>query len=105
MRDHASIIRSINPVDNPGETLRHSMKGKDGQPERREDSKQRLEMSCRYSNRRELRKLLNQVLEVVDPGASMSLLRAAGRTPGIDEAHAEIPEVTDVAGRDGCFPG
>ena len=34
----------------------------------------------------------------------MSPLRSGGGTPRVDEAHAEIREVADVAGGDGRFP-
>ena len=34
----------------------------------------------------------------------MSPLRSAGGTPGVDETHTEVPEVTDVARGDRCSP-
>ena len=37
-------MESINPVDNPMEVPRHSMKAQDSQPERREDPKLAVEV-------------------------------------------------------------
>ncbi len=43
--DQESIIRSINPVDNPVEMPRNSMNAHDIRTQRHEDSKHRVEVS------------------------------------------------------------
>ena len=55
-------MESINPVDNPVEVPRHSMKAQDGQPERREDPKLAVVLSCRYSNPGQLREQIGQLV-------------------------------------------
>jgi hypothetical protein len=44
------VLESINPVDNPVKLLWNDMKAQDSQPERREDSKHRVDLRREFSN-------------------------------------------------------
>ena len=60
-----------------------------------------VESSFPCSNWTELRDLLSQALQAVRQLRTSRL--PSGGTPGVDEAHTEIPEMTDIARGDGCF--